>query len=50
MSDVMIQVENLTKDYGPAPAVDKVTFTSAGARCSASWAERRPQVDDDEDG
>ncbi len=26
MSDVMIQVENLTKDYGPARAVDKVTF------------------------
>jgi ABC-2 type transport system ATP-binding protein len=26
MSDVMIQVENLTKDYGPTRAVDKVTF------------------------
>src|ERR1700712_1874955 len=26
MSDVMIQVENLTKDYGPHRAVDKVTF------------------------
>jgi ABC-2 type transport system ATP-binding protein len=27
MSDVMIQVENLTKDYGPTRAVDKVSFT-----------------------
>jgi ABC-2 type transport system ATP-binding protein len=26
MSDVMIQVENLTKDYGPVRAVDRVTF------------------------
>ncbi|HXI59499.1 MAG TPA: ATP-binding cassette domain-containing protein [Polyangia bacterium] len=26
MSDVMIQVENLTKDYGPTRAVDNVTF------------------------
>jgi ABC-2 type transport system ATP-binding protein len=26
MSDVMIQVENLTKEYGPTRAVDKVTF------------------------
>jgi ABC-2 type transport system ATP-binding protein len=26
MSDVMIRVENLTKDYGPTRAVDKVTF------------------------
>ncbi len=26
MPDVMIQVENLTKDYGPTRAVDKVTF------------------------
>jgi ABC-2 type transport system ATP-binding protein len=26
MSDVMIEVENLTKDYGPTRAVDKVTF------------------------
>jgi ABC-2 type transport system ATP-binding protein len=26
MSDVMIQVENLTKDYGPTRAVDRVTF------------------------
>jgi ABC-2 type transport system ATP-binding protein len=27
MSDVMIRVENLTKDYGPTRAVDKVTFS-----------------------
>jgi ABC-2 type transport system ATP-binding protein len=27
MSDVMIEVENLTKDYGPVRAVDRVTFT-----------------------
>src|SRR5688572_27608118 len=26
MSEVMIQVENLTKDYGPVRAVDRVTF------------------------
>ena len=26
MADVMIQVENLTKDYGPVRAVDRVTF------------------------
>src|SRR5262245_43351600 len=26
MSDVMIRVENLTKDYGPTRAVDRVTF------------------------
>ena len=26
MSDLMIQVENLTKDYGAFRAVDKVTF------------------------
>ena len=26
MSDLMIRVENLTKDYGPVRAVDKVTF------------------------
>src|SRR5262245_30516300 len=26
MSDLMIQVENLTKDYGPTRAVDRVTF------------------------
>ncbi|HEX3697282.1 MAG TPA: ATP-binding cassette domain-containing protein [Polyangia bacterium] len=26
MSDVMIEVESLTKDYGPTRAVDKVTF------------------------
>src|SRR3954452_8175605 len=26
MSEVMIQVENLTKDYGPTRAVDRVTF------------------------
>ena len=26
MSDLMIRVENLTKDYGPFRAVDKVTF------------------------
>src|SRR3954449_8306326 len=26
MAELMIQVENLTKDYGPARAVDKVTF------------------------
>ena len=26
MSDVMIEVENLTKDYGPTRAVDQVTF------------------------
>src|SRR5476649_2314833 len=27
MSEVMIQVENLTKDYGPTRAVDRVTFS-----------------------
>ncbi len=27
MTDVMIQVENLTKDYGPTRAVDSVTFS-----------------------
>ena len=26
MADVMIEVENLTKDYGPVRAVDRVTF------------------------
>src|SRR5436190_23953682 len=26
MSELMIQVENLTKDYGPTRAVDRVTF------------------------
>jgi ABC-2 type transport system ATP-binding protein len=26
MSEVMIQVENLTKDYGPVRAVDRVSF------------------------
>jgi len=42
----MIQVENLSKYFGPVMAVDRISFSVGQGKSSASWASRRRQDDD----
>jgi ABC-2 type transport system ATP-binding protein len=47
---LVIEVQHLTKRYGPVTAVDDISFRGrARARSSASSAQRRRQDDDDAD-